>query len=352
MALLTVPGNLLLFCEYAVLEEGGLGIAVAIERRVIVDLSPAPELSIFGRWGAESTEWHPRAAPESEVGRQSIAGRAADERAPAGAGPAEDAVSADGPPDLLTAAVAACDRALLRPRSREGDYPVRLTVDSSALYEAGRAKSGFGSSAAVAVGVTAALLGSAGVEEARSERVLFETSLAAHRTHQGGSGSGYDVATSIAGGMLLFSGGRRPSFRRASLPFLLDFSLVQTQQPVKTPGAIGRYLDWKRRKPQEADRYLRRSNEIIQALLSATSWQDARPAIAEATELGLRLGREIGVPAEIPLPAALEEQPHRDAFSLKALGAGNELGAIWASPGEPRLGTPAPIADRGLSWNE
>jgi len=344
MTRLTVPGNLLLFGEYAVLEEGGLGIAVAIERRVVVDLSPAPKLSILGRWGAETTEWHPRGAPATGAGRQPVAARGGDE--PPDAGPA------DHPPDLLSAAVAACDSTLKRPRSREADYPLRLTVDSSALYEAGRAKSGFGSSAAVAAGVAAALLRSAGTQEAGSERVVFETSLAAHRAHQGGRGSGYDVATSIAGGMLLFTGGRRPSFRTLSLPLLLDFSLIQTERLVKTPGAIGRYFDWKERKPEEANRFLRRSNETIQTLLAATSWQAARPAIVEATRLSLWLGREIGVTAEIPDRAVSGDQPLGDGLLLKALGAGNELGAIWAAPGEARLGSPAAIADRGLVWSE
>jgi len=344
MARLSVPGNLLLFGEYAVLEEGGLGLAVAIERRVVVDLSPARELSILGRWGGESTEWRPRGAPASEARRQPDAAR--------GGEPPPAAAPGDQPPDLLGAAVAACDRMLARPDGRADDYPLRLTVDSAALYEPGRAKSGFGSSAAVAVGVTAALLRAARAEEAGFEGMVFEAALAAHRVHQGGRGSGYDIAASLAGGLLLFTGGPCPSYRRLSLPWLPDFSLIQTEHPVKTPGAIGRYLAWKRRKPQEADRFLRRSNEVVLQILAATTLEAARPAIIEATRLGLWLGREIGVPAEIPLRAAPGEPPLGDGLLLKALGAGNEIGAIWAPPDEPRPGLPAVIAVAGLSWNE
>ncbi len=47
---LTVPGNILLLGEYAVLEEGGLGFAMAVETRVRLEVSPAAGLSIEGTW--------------------------------------------------------------------------------------------------------------------------------------------------------------------------------------------------------------------------------------------------------------------------------------------------------------
>lgn len=120
----SVPGNLLLLGEYAVLEEGGLGIALAVERRLTAGAEPADELILTGEWGGgQDLRW-------SEVEPGSSA--------------------------LVTAVVAACRERLqilgrALPRTR-------IHVDSTPLFLGGR-KGGFGSSAAVAVALTWVLLG-------------------------------------------------------------------------------------------------------------------------------------------------------------------------------------------------
>ncbi len=333
LAGLTVPGNLLFFGEYAVLEEGGLGIAAAIERRVVIEVVPAPELSILGRSGRARVEWTPRRAVQGAASQ------------------GQERAVGESSGDLLGAVVQACDRSLARPEGREADYPLRLTVDSTALFDPNGAKSGFGSSAAVAVGVTAALLRWDPAEELPSDALLFETALAAHRAFQDGRGSGYDIAASLEGGLLLFTGGLRPSFRRVSLPWLPPFCLVHTEHPVKTPGAITRYLAWKRRRPQEADRFLHRSNEAIRAILAAATWEEALPIMVEATRLGIWLGREIEVPAELGAAGGLPGQPLGAASLLKAVGAGDELGVLWAPRGQRLPQLPEPVAPAGIVWS-
>lgn len=330
MTCLSVPANILLFGEYAVLEEGGLGIAAAVEHRVVVTSMAADRLSLQGRWGGRSVAW----SPGREAG-------ASDETA------------------LFAVTIEACERALAKRGSRAAGRAVRIEVDSTALFDRGGTKRGYGSSAAVAVALTAALLEARLAERPIDEELVFEAALDAHRSLQGGRGSGYDVATSLAGGMLLFVGGGRPRYRRVSLPWLPPFTFVQAAHPVGTPGAIDRYGEWKRANPHAAARFLARSNELVETLLASRSWEEARPAVAEAIERGITLGRAIGVPAEMgPVagasghesPAPSDQAP--GGMLVKGLGAGNEVAAVWARSGGPPPGAPVAIAERGLTWNE
>ena len=73
-----------------------------------------------------------------------------------------------------------------------------LRVDTSAFFRGGQ-KLGLGSSAAVLVAANRALAAAAGVPVASVERLIE-----AHRRWQGGQGSGVDVATCAAGGVVRF----------------------------------------------------------------------------------------------------------------------------------------------------
>ena len=56
----SAPGNLLLAGEYAVLEPGGLGVTVAVDRlvRVVGREDPAASgLRVAGSWGADTVTW-------------------------------------------------------------------------------------------------------------------------------------------------------------------------------------------------------------------------------------------------------------------------------------------------------
>ena len=57
---LTVPGSLLLAGEYAVLEEGGLGYACAVEPRVSCTWAPHDHLCVRTRYGSEEGLWSPQ----------------------------------------------------------------------------------------------------------------------------------------------------------------------------------------------------------------------------------------------------------------------------------------------------
>jgi len=310
---LTVPGNILLLGEYAVTEEGGLGLAMAVERRVRVAPHPWDELLVQGSWPGASVTWSP------------------------GSG---------GAP--LVAAVVDAVCSWLRAEGRAPAWRTRLTVDSTGLFGADGRKLGLGSSAAVAVGIACGLLEAAGVPPRARDAAATGIALAAHRAAQGGIGSGYDVLCSFHGGLGVVRGGERPSWEPwvPSLP--LDVAVFPGTAPVATPGAVRRYRAWKEGDPVSARDFLRESNARVAAFLAADTDADRLAALAAYRGLCVALGDAIGVPARIGVPDGV------DAARCKTLGAGNELGVcLLADGGAPLPPTllPAPLAATGVAWS-
>lgn len=312
----SAPANILLLGEYAVLEEGGLGVTMAVERRVHAVLSQAEALRIEGSWGLGHTSW-----------------------------------PTDGGSSLLGAVVAAAAAHLDCGTDSLAALPLRIDIDSSAFYDSSGAKLGLGSSAAVAatLGFALAVAVDAGADllqplrptvDGPTRHLLLERSfqiaLAAHRSFQGGAGSGYDVAASVYGGIGRFEGGEHPHMRQVACSWLPTALLFEGANPVGTPAAVARYASWKRADPIAAREFLRRSNECIEGFLGAEDWSGAKIWFRAARELGLSLGKEIDVPAEVVPP-----QPFQDS-AAKAVGAGDELGIILADETELSGRPPSP----------
>lgn len=304
---LTVPGNLLLFGEYAVLEQGGLGLACAVPPHVRTRVEPASRFSVDGQLGARSVGWRP--------------GDDTDEQ------------------ELLHKV----GRFLVEQLAARGvDLPTlesRVLIDSSEFVGSSGNKRGFGSSAAATVALCSTACELAGVDDAETR---FELAVGAHRFAQGGRGSGYDIAASYFGGIGLFRGGERPAYERIELDWLADVTLLETGTPASTSRALSRYAAWKSGHTDEAVHFLQRSNSLVSALVRSSSWEEARPRAVELAELGRWLGRQIGVPAE---PRGT------DSSTLwKAVGAGAELflriDGEYPSPDT----TPVPIDWEGCTW--
>lgn len=313
---LTVPGNLLLAGEYAVLEEGGLGAALAVEPRLTVTVTSQAEWEFRGFWGGGEERWHPESSgPVPFVGQL-----------------------------FLKALELLEDRGDERQRRWSHRTPsARIDLDSSPFFAADGRKRGFGSSAALAVGVTAALarLGGRDLGSAHPLAVL------AHRHAQGGSGSGYDVTVSWFGGFGLFVGGVRPQWVPASSAGVPALAVFSGPEAVRTPGAIGRYRQWKLGNP--GAEFLDASNAAVRRLTSTTDPRDFVAAWEACRTLGHDLGEKIGSSAALAPPKGLEPVPF-----VKALGAGNETG-VAAFPG----GLPTPLPEgfaalvpssEGLRW--
>lgn len=280
----SAPGSLLLLGEYAVLQNGGLGVAAAIEPRVEVRVRPAQSmLCIEGTDGIDCFSWR------------------------------------SGKGDLLEAVVESCSATL----GRRPD-PALVEIDSSALSD-GKRKLGLGSSAAVAVAVTYVLLRGSGARDQLDE--VFRTALRAHRAVQGGRGSGYDVAVSTYGGMGLFQGGEKPRFDslNAVPPGLF---LVFGDKPLATSSAVSRYLAWTYDQPADCFRHRRISDVIVRRALRTGRWSDALRAGRRVTKW---LGDKIGVSVE---PAELCNRLDRielEGHAGKPAGAGGELAICLAA---------------------
>lgn len=307
---LRVPGNLLLFGEYAVLEQGGLGIACALAPHVTARAEDAPGFALEGRFGARSVGW--RYGEEDDE----------DELLPRAA-------------HFLVSALQARD---IDPDSLD----MRVVVDSSEFVSAEGNKRGFGSSAAATVALTEAVCRVAGVSETRER---FELAVRAHRAAQGGRGSGYDVAASFFGGIGIFRGGEIPEFERANLEWMPTLSLFETGAPASTGHAVSRYAAWKTSHATEATEFLSRSNSLVAALARAESWTEARAIVADLTALGRGLGESIGVPAR-----SSRLDPDGDSL-CKAVGAGAELFVCFGAAPSGDDSTPVEIDREGTVWS-
>ena len=343
----SAPANLLLMGEYAVLEEGGLGLCVAPDVRAAGTATPGPHS------GAADTDL-PRTG--GVVGLM-----------PGGA------VKWPGDTGLLGRVAEHLEEAL-GGRDRIGT----LTVDTRAFFDRNGRKQGYGSSAALAVVLTALWMlragnlpatvsasargGAGATAEARD--AVFARAVAAHRAGQGGAGSGYDVACSTCGGVVLFTGGATPAARRIDLPWLPALSLFPGRQAVATVSAVTRLREWSAAHPHEWREFLLASNRLVEAFVGAGSWPDAARVLQEYGTLTARLGADIGVPAEMQPPQGLPE-----GAPFKAVGAGNELGVAFladreavgrgtaavgrgtAAVGRGTAATVA-IAEEGVTWAE
>jgi phosphomevalonate kinase len=162
----SAPGKLVICGEYAVLD-GAPAISAAVDRRAVVTVRPADAGVVvsrgfrdgrhrFGSRGGR-VEWQPGTAalPLFEAGWAAL--------------------------------------------SPVTDERVEVSLDTTAFH-AGSRKLGLGSSAALAVALVGGLAAWQG-SDADVGRVAAD----AHRAFQGGSGSGVDVATSVAGGLVRFT---------------------------------------------------------------------------------------------------------------------------------------------------
>ena len=315
---LTVPGNVLLLGEYAVLEEGGLGLALAMDRRVRIGMAPGDGLRVEGSWPGGAFSWTPR-DPRSSP--------------------------------LVTAVVDGVRGWLRENGSAPPAWGAGITVDSTELFEPDGRKRGLGASAAVAVGLTAALLEAAGHRTAQARGSVPAIAVRAHRAAQGGRGSGYDVLCSFHGALGIFHGGAIPAWQPCRLPGDARIFLFSGLSPVSTTDSVQRYMRWKESNPRAAREFLQDSNRCVREFLQAHSAEAATERLGACRRLGIALGDAIGVSARMDTP------PGMDPSWCKALGAGNEIGACIvpvdhakAADG-PNL-TRARVSERGLAWEE
>ena len=348
---MAVPGSVLLLGEYAVTEPDAPGVAMALYPEVHATLAPGTSPRIAGRMGALRFSWTPRhcdsplfAALVGECGQP-------------GGSITVDSSEFAGPHGKLglgsSAAVAVAVAALLathRIGAERGSDRERGTGRPDSVVEAAaRTEAGRGASSDERHLATGEAAGRGAVR-----RRVLAVAAAAHRSAQGGRGSGYDVATSVWGGVVRLSGDMLPvgsPLRPRALPTLY---LVLGTSPLPTPGAVARYEAWRRREPDAAEWFRGRSRDVVDRFLAAADAGACCAAIDAGGELTRWLGARIGVVVEPP-----DLRDRLDAFrargwAAKPVGAGGELGIAAAPEGTPPQNVPYALplrpAAEGLRW--
>lgn len=293
--LFSAPGNILLTGEYLVTRPGGTGIACAVAPRGSAHVRPV-----------DRSESGARNGPSGRVPTRILA------------------LTHTRDTFLLRGGSILIDAVSNTVQEHTGT-PIpdgfEITVDTSAFFSPDGSKRGFGSSAVATVLLTAALLEISQRGKIGDPDLVFSLAVAAHRRAQSSRGSGYDIAASVYGGWGRFIGGEKPQWIPLTpgreLPNDLGLALSPGIGPVSSSIAVARFGEWITGNPRLFHALLKEGEAIAKLLTVGTDWETFSRGWKLAGELGRRIGRDIGVPAEVP---AGTTRP-----LTKAVGAGDEL---------------------------
>jgi len=320
------PGKLVLVGEYAVLE-GAPGLAVAVDvraqARVTSIAGRSNQLVIHGTGQQFRFHWVSDSRPRWE----------------------HDSPGAFGLP-LEVCAEMLSARGLLPRKSELAACEIEL--QTSAFYLTGddgqRKKLGLGSSAAVIVALTGALLRLAG-ESTLARQDLIDICCEAHRRLQGGVGSGIDVATSVTGGTVAITTGQHPvtharmvQAQPVAWPQPLRLVAVWTGESAATPGMLAKLRAFGERNTRDHSGHMQRLGAIAGQAVAA--WKAANVAAllgAVATyETALRrLDGAAGIGIFSPVHERLHAIAQRHGAVYKPSGAGGgDFGIALTESGE------------------
>ena len=257
--------------------------------------------------------------------------------------------------DPMSAVVA---EAVKRARAEIGEAasalpPGSVLVDTDD-FQQGQQKIGLGSSAATAVAVVGALFESAGVSIDKNRPHVFAIADAAHRTAQGGVGSGADVAAAVHGGLIKVE--RQPAgaplVEPLATPAGLHLVVFWTGQAVSTANMIEGVQKFARRDPTAYRQMIDNLREIAERFVAELRTGSATGAVAAAGRYGRRLA-VLGAAASVPIVTDAFKRASELAKELggiaKPSGAGGgDIGiAMFATPEAAHLfarALPKPLA--------
>jgi phosphomevalonate kinase len=305
MAEASAPGKLVVIGEYAVLH-GASGIAIAVDVRARAGVSALTgtdsELTVTGEpqpwrfgWGTRGTpEW--RETPASGQGR------------------------------ILEVVAGVLRERDLLPRRLPA---LRFTLDSGSfrIQPAGGTgeKLGLGSSAAVTVALTGALLQQfAAMAPAREQ--LLALCLEAHRRFQDGAGSGIDIAAAVMGGVVGVSTIAGEAVWR-ELPMLADLQWVAlwTGAGASTTAMLTRFENFRTRHPGAFAHHMDDLRVVSEAALVAWDRADVPNVLRAAAEYDAalrRLDQEAGIGIYTAAHERLANLVRRLGAVYKPSGAG------------------------------
>ena len=307
------PGKLVLAGEYAVLE-GAPGLAVAVDVRAQARVRSIPgqanQLVIPDTGQQFRFHWVADSRPRWE----------------------KNSPGAFGLP-LEVCAEILTTRGLLPLASGLPACEIELLTD--AFYESGedgqRLKLGLGSSAAVVVALTGALLRFAGAP-ALARQELIDVCCEAHRRLQGGAGSGIDVATSITGGAVAISMSRQPNTdirivqaQPVAWPRQLWLVAVWSGASASTPAMLGRLRAFRERSPARYSGHMQRLGATAGQAVAAWKADDVSGLLGAVAsyESGLRrLDEAAGIGIFSAVHERLREIAQGHSAVYKPSGAG------------------------------
>ncbi|TNF24237.1 MAG: hypothetical protein EP329_25335 [Deltaproteobacteria bacterium] len=277
----SAPGKLMVAGEYTVSGPGGVALAVAVDRRLTVEVRPG------------GTSW--------KVSSEAL-----------------------GLVDVAPVAVPIVAHALERVDGLPSGGQIHILGDLGV----GPTKPGFGSSAALAAASLTALQRLAGQVTPN-----VKDAIALHRAIQGGRGSGYDVATVMTGGVTLFDNqSGRLLCREVAWPEGLHAAVFFTGVGASTVALLDRVACWKAEDPEDMRAYLAPLGEETRELVDAWMAGDVARILTAAAQVQEELDTfdragEIGIYAggQMQLLAAVE-----DAGAIgRTAGAGGG-DCLWA----------------------
>jgi phosphomevalonate kinase len=271
----SAPGKLFLFGEYAVLE-GHPAMIAAVDRRVNVEVEAAPTYLI------ESALFAPT-----------------------------DSLALDGPASRVAAGILAAQD-LGAPAT-----PVRVRVDSSALFD-GERKLGFGSSAAVVVAVAGAVLGSPHPD-------MFAACKRRHNDAQKTEGSGGDIAASLMGGIAWL----RPGPLLGSVAWQPPVVIITHPSSASTPAFVSNVKRLQESDPAIYHRHINALGALSEDALRAAAAADTAAFIACVRAADLALDA-LGTASNTPIVTDFHRSLRRYG-AVKPAGAGGGDLSLLAS---------------------
>ena len=319
----SAPGKVVLIGEYAVLENGAAYVrAVDVRARACIEphaskyLLEAPDINVaeieFGTTADRKPIW----------------------RRPDG--------SLQAPRELDLAGTV-----LANALARSTPQPCRIRLDTSAFFaelaRGGRAKIGLGSSAALTVALDAALrvwtLGPEHGGEHEDQTTALARLQALHTGHQGGRGSGLDIAASLCGGTFVYRRSEsHPKLTPLPLPDGLELFCVWTGRSSSTGGFLERLATWRRRNERAYERFMQDLAHLSDQGIDAAARGDGDrfcATLRDYRRLLDGLGSAASLPIVSPVHRRLEHLATKNGVTYKPSGAGGgDIGVAFAT--DPR----------------
>lgn len=244
---------------------------------------------------------------------------------------------------------------------RLGNGGLRVSIDTSGfVQEQNGFKLGLGSSAAVTVALTRAMMAYLEIEGEEIHAVpLFQRAHRIHQKMQGGIGSGLDIAASVFGGLVAFDQvkkGQAASPRKLASMQWPSMAPVFVGNSASTPDLVSKVNSFRAAKPDGFAALMAEMGTVSSRVIAASQQGDLR-AIREGcmAYCGLmqRLGEASGADIISDAHRRLRDLSVENGFDYKPSGAGGgDLGLVLGEDQQALEDLRPKLEKLGASWTE